>query len=54
MADGRLRGKEDYRLIMTEFAYRHKSLRNPNINYRSGWWSVSIQVAKNLTVLARN
>ena len=25
----------------------HKSLRNPNINYRSGWWSVSIQVAKN-------
>ena len=27
--------------------YFHKSLRNPNINYRSGWWSVSIQVAKN-------
>ena len=28
-----------------------KSLRNPNINYRSGWWSVSIQVAKNKSIL---
>ena len=27
-----------------------KSLRNPNINYRSGWWSVSIQVAKNKSI----
>ena len=31
--------------------YRHKSLRNPNINYRSGWWAVSIQVAKNKSIL---
>ena len=30
--------------------YFHKSLRNPNINYRSGWWSVSIQVAKNKSI----
>ena len=30
--------------------YRHKSLRNPNINYRSGWWAVSIQVAKNKSI----
>ena len=30
--------------------YRRKSLRNPNINYRSGWWSVSIQVAKNKSI----
>ncbi len=28
----------------------HKSLRNSNINYRSGWWSVSIQVAKNKSI----
>lgn len=27
-----------------------KSLRNSNINYRSGWWSVSIQVAKNKSI----
>ena len=27
-----------------------KSLRNPNINYRSGWWAVSIQVAKNKSI----
>lgn len=33
-----------------EVHYRHKSLRNPNINYRSGWWSVSIQVAKNKSI----
>ena len=30
--------------------YFHKSLRNPNINYSSGWWSVSIQVAKNKSI----
>jgi REP element-mobilizing transposase RayT len=30
--------------------YFHKSLRNTNINYRSGWWSVSIQVAKNKSI----
>ena len=30
--------------------YRRKSLRNPNINYRSGWWSVSVQVAKNKSI----
>ena len=26
---------------------RHKTLRNAAINYRNGWWAVSIQVAKN-------
>ena len=31
--------------------YWHKSLRDPNINYQSGWWSVSIQVAKNKSIL---
>lgn len=31
--------------------YRRKPLRNPNINYRSGWWSVSVQVAKNKSIL---
>ncbi len=31
--------------------YFHKSLRNPNINYSSGWWSASIQVAKNKSIL---
>ena len=35
---------------MAEGVYYHKSLRNPNINYRSGWWSVSIQVAKNKSI----
>lgn len=30
--------------------YFHKSLRNPTINYSSGWWSVSIQVAKNKSI----
>ena len=30
--------------------YFRKSLRNPNINYRSGWWAVSIQVAKNKSI----
>lgn len=30
--------------------YRHKSLRNASINYRSGWWSVSVQVAKNKSI----
>lgn len=29
----------------------HKSLRSSAINYRSGWWSVSIQVAKNKSIL---
>ena len=29
---------------------RHTSLRNANINYRSGWWSVSVQVAKNKSI----
>ena len=29
----------------------HKSLRNPSINYRAGWWTVSIQVAKNKSIL---
>ena len=36
---------------MPEAVYYHKSLRNPNINYRSGWWSVSIQIAKNKSIL---
>ena len=36
---------------MSEPAYYHKSLRNPNINYRSGWWSVSVQIAKNKSIL---
>ena len=36
---------------MVEAEYHHKSLRNPNINYRSGWWSVSVQVAKNKSIL---
>lgn len=31
--------------------YRHKSLRSEAINYRSGWWSVSIQIAKNKSIL---
>lgn len=31
-------------------SYRHKSLRNANINYRSGWWSVTVQVAKNKSI----
>lgn len=29
----------------------HKSLRSSAINYRSGWWSLSIQVAKNKSIL---
>lgn len=29
----------------------HKSLRSSTINYRSGWWSVSIQIAKNKSLL---
>ena len=32
-------------------AYWHKSLRNPNINYRAGWWAVTVQVAKNKSLL---
>ena len=36
---------------MSETVYYHKSLRNPNINYRSGWWSVTVQVAKNKSIL---
>ena len=35
---------------MSETVYFHKSLRNPNINYRSGWWSVTVQVAKNKSI----
>ena len=35
---------------MATTPYHHKSLRNRNINYRSGWWSVSIQVAKNNSI----
>jgi len=35
---------------MSATPYHHKSLRNRNINYRSGWWSVSIQVAKNKSI----
>lgn len=30
--------------------YRHKSLRSSTINYRYGWWSISIQVAKNKSI----
>ena len=37
-------------IVMTATPYHHKSLRNRNINYRSGWWSVSIQVAKNKSI----
>ena len=36
---------------LSETVYYHKSLRNPNINYRSGWWSVTVQVAKNKSIL---
>lgn len=35
---------------MAEQPYRHTSLRNASINYRSGWWSVSVQVAKNKSI----
>ena len=35
---------------MADTPYHHKSLRNRNINYRAGWWSVSIQVAKNKSI----
>ncbi|MCQ2390194.1 MAG: transposase [Kiritimatiellae bacterium] len=35
---------------MAEVPYYHKSLRNANINYRSGWWSVTIQVVKNKSI----
>ena len=35
----------------TPASYRHKSLRNPNINYRAGWWAVTVQVAKNKSLL---
>ena len=38
---------------LSETVYSHKSLRNPNINYRSGWWSVTVQVAKNKSILSR-
>ena len=30
---------------------RRKSLRNANINYRAGWWAVTVQVAKNKSLL---
>ncbi len=36
---------------VTPASYRHKSLRNPNINYRAGWWAVTVQVAKNKSLL---
>ena len=32
-------------------AHWHKSLRNPNINYRAGWWAVTVQAAKNKSLL---
>ncbi|MGN0856850.1 MAG: transposase [Candidatus Spyradenecus sp.] len=32
-------------------AHWHKSLRNPNINYRAGWWAVTVQVARNKSLL---
>lgn len=35
----------------SQHSYRRKSLRSPTINYRSGWWSVTIQVAKNKSIL---
>ena len=44
---GRFKSADSGAAKATRSDYRHKSLRNPNINYRSGWWSVSIQVAKN-------
>ena len=31
--------------------YRRKSLRNKGINYRAGWWAVTVQVAKNKSLL---
>lgn len=31
--------------------YRRKSLRNERINYRAGWWAVTVQVAKNKSLL---
>lgn len=31
--------------------YFHTSLRNPAINYRAGWWAVTVQVAKNKSLL---
>lgn len=30
---------------------RRKSLRNKGINYRAGWWAVTVQVAKNKSLL---
>lgn len=35
---------------MTEPRF-HKSLRNVKINYRAGWWSVTVQVARNKSLL---
>lgn len=37
-------------IVMAATPYHHKSLRHRNVNYRSGWWSVSIQVAKNKSI----
>ena len=48
---GRLKSADSGTAKAAHSDYRHKSLRNPNINYRSGWWSVSIQVAKNKSIL---
>ena len=36
---------------VTPASYRHQSLRNPAINYRAGWWAVTVQVAKNKSLL---
>ena len=48
---GRLKSADSGTAKAAHSDYRHRSLRNPNINYRSGWWSVSIQVAKNKSIL---
>ncbi len=50
--DERIAAPYDEGGAMGEMPQPHfrKSLRNPNINYRSGWWSVSIQVAKNKSI----
>lgn len=47
---GRLKPDDSGTAKAAHSDYRHNSLRNPNINYRSGWWSVSIQVAKNKSI----
>ena len=37
-------------IVMAATPYHHKSLRHRNVNYQSGCWSVSIQVAKNKSI----